>query len=167
MRVTNQQIAIIGLSLSLFAIALIAIGVIALNVTRRPRGLARPDFDRMAAEIVYFRRALHQIFKAQGYRVTGYSVVKEIREHEPMTVIFALRKGQILYCAFCVRWFVPVTSDVIESFEKALATTRAQAGMIVTASIFTPAALERAKGLAVHLYDRTDIHRWIEEIWPA
>lgn len=163
---TNQQITLVGSGLGVLALALIAIGLIALRANARPRGLARPQWDRMCAEIDYFRKALHHIFKAQGYKVSGYSILQEKYEREAFLVLFALRKGDVIYCVLCTRWFVPVTSDIIERFEKAMASTRARQGMIVTTSIFSPAALDRAKGLPVTLADRTDVAKWIEEVWP-
>lgn len=156
-----------------FAIALalatigLAAAILFLARGRRRRGLARPEFEKMCADVIYFRKALHHIFKAQGYRVMGYTIVQEPGERETMMVLFALRKGGVVYCALCGRWFVPVTSDVIERFEKALASTKAKRGMIITASTFSPAARERAKGLPVQLANRDDIRGWIEQVWPA
>lgn len=163
---TSEQVTLISGGIAALAVGLVFIGLVALNLNRRPHGLARPEWDRMCAEIDYFRKALHHIFKAQGYKVTGYSILQEKYERETFMVLFALRKGGVVYCALCGRWFVPVTSDIIERFEKALASTRAPRGMIVTTGIFSPAALDRAHGLPVTLMDRTTIKQWIEEVWP-
>jgi HJR/Mrr/RecB family endonuclease len=56
---------------------------------------------------------------------------------------------------------------VIGRFEQSLPASRADVGIIVTTSIFTDGALERARGLPVELYDRDHILKWIEQAWPG
>jgi len=159
-----DSILIIGIGVGA---ALFSVGLYLLyRATQRPRGLRRPDWDKLCADTDYFRKALHHIFTAQGYKVTGYSIVKDKTEREPMTVVFALRKNGTLYCAFCVRWFLPVTSNTIEDFEKALTHTRASKGFIVTAGTYSPAAIHRALKSPVTLFNRDDLKKWIETIWP-
>jgi len=150
-------------------VLLVIIGYIALRIVSRPRGLRRPDFSLMLADTQYYRKALHAIFKERGYKVTGFAILKDTDPtvREPYEIVFSLRKGSELYCAFCVRLVVPVTSDVISRYEKALHTTRATHGMIVTTSTFSFAALERAKGLPIELYDCGSLQKWIDHIWPA
>lgn len=115
----------------------------------------------MLAETDYYRQALSQLFRQRGYTVMGSWVMRDPQEREPREILFSLRKNSTVYAALCVRWVVPVTSDVIERFEGALAATRAETGMIVTTSTFTPAALERARGLPVQLFERRDVLEWI------
>jgi restriction endonuclease Mrr len=58
-----------------------------------------------------------------------------------------------------------VTSDIVGRFERALNASQAHQGLIVTTSLFTEAARERARGLPVALYDREDLGVWIEDVW--
>jgi hypothetical protein len=118
-------------------------------------------------ETDYYRKAMQRIFAERGYRVRGYTLLKDPVEREAREIVFALRKGNIVYCAFCVRWVVPVTSDVIERYEKALMNTQARRGLIVTTSSYTPAAINRAQGLPVDLFQRNDVKQWIDNIWPV
>lgn len=50
---------------------------------------------------------------------------------------------------------------MIGRLEQALAASKADQGLIVTTSLFTEAARERARGLPVALYDREDVGAWI------
>lgn len=163
----NRDLAIFVIaSLIFFAITLIIIGLIAVRQISKPRGLARPDLDRMRADHTYFRRALHRIFQERGYKITGWKVLKDPLDREPRELVFALRRGESLYCVFCLRWVEPVTSDAIERLEKARKLTRARYGFIVTTGNYTPAAMAQASGLSLELFNRDDIVQWIDSIWP-
>jgi restriction endonuclease Mrr len=87
-------------------------------------------------------------------------------DETPREVMFALERGGTRSAALCVRWIVPVTSDVIGRFEQSLPATRAGVGVLVTTSVFTDGALERARGLPDELYDQEHILKWIEQAWP-
>ncbi|MCC6190718.1 MAG: restriction endonuclease [Anaerolineales bacterium] len=154
----RDTVLLIALALGAALAALALLSALALRARARRR---RPVWRRMLNEMDYFRQALAQLFTAQGYRVHEYWTHQDPLDEAPREVVFALEKAGTLYAALCVRWIVPVTSEVIGRFEKALAATRADVGIIVTTSIFTDAALERAKGLPVELYDRTHVHKWI------
>jgi HJR/Mrr/RecB family endonuclease len=143
------------------AVAVLA-GAMALAMHARARR-RRPIWRRMLNEVDYFRQALAQLFAAQGYVVHGHWTHQDPLDETPREVVFALEKAGTLYAALCVRWLVPVTSEVIGRFEQALATTRAEVGIIVTTSVFTEGALQRAKRLPVVLYDRTHVMKWIDE----
>jgi HJR/Mrr/RecB family endonuclease len=123
----------------------------------------RPAWPLMLADIDYFRKALERLFSDQGYAIQGYWVHQGQQDETAREVVFALERGGTHYAALCVRWVVPVTSEVIAQFEQALAATGADEGVIVTTSIFTQGALERARGLPVELYDWTYIQNWIEQ----
>jgi hypothetical protein len=142
------------------ALAVLA-GVLALAMHARARR-RRPIWRRMINEVDYFRQALAQLFAAQGYEVRGHWTHQDPRDETPREVVFALEKAGTLYAALCVRWLVPVTSEIIGRFDEALATTRAEVGIIVTTSVYTQGALQRAKGLPVVLYDRTHVMKWID-----
>ena len=132
---------------------------------RRRRRMAAPAWQRLVADTDYFRRVLSLLFPAQGYQVTGYRIFRDPLEEEAREILYSLRKEGRLYAALCVRWIVPVTSDVISRFEQALAVSRADEGLLVTTSRFTDAARERARGLPVALYDQEDLGQWIEAVW--
>jgi hypothetical protein len=132
---------------------------------RRRARMALPEWQRLVADTDYYRRVLNIVFPTQGYQVGGSRVFHDPLEEEAREIVYSLRKDGHLYAALCVRWIVPVTSDVVGRFEQALATSRADQGMIVTTSVFTEAARERARGLPVALYDREDLGRWIEAVW--
>jgi hypothetical protein len=119
----------------------------------------------MLNDIEYFRASMEAIFQARGYAVQGHWVHQDPLDETPREVVFALEKADTLYAALCVRWLLPVTSDVIGRFDKALATTQAHVGIIVTTSVYTDGALERARGLPVELYDRSHVQRWIAQAW--
>jgi HJR/Mrr/RecB family endonuclease len=138
-------------------------GAMALGMRARARR-RRPIWRRMLNEVDYFRQALAQLFAAQGYQVRGHWTHQDPLDETPREVVFALEKAGTLYAALCVRWLVPVTSEVIGRFDEALATTRAEVGIIVTTSVFTEGALQRARGRPVVLYDRTHVMKWIEEM---
>lgn len=138
-----------------------------LRELRRRSALARPAWPRMMAETPYFHRALQRVFRARGYRIEQTWPIRDPIERQTREIVFALvdRRGRRL-AALCGRWVIPITSEVISRFENALATTRADAGLIVTTSEFTTAARERAAGRPVQLYDGADLRRWLFEIWP-
>lgn len=149
---------VIGVGLALLAL-------LGLLLMRRRRSMAPPEWQRVLADTEYFRRVLSRVFPARGYQVTGYRLYQAPRDEQPRELVFALRKEGVLYAALCVRWIVPVTSDVVGRFEQALAASKAEQGLIVTTSLFTEAARERARGLPLALYDREDVGAWIGEVW--
>jgi hypothetical protein len=155
----RDDFLLVGLVLGAILVTLTLAMAMAMRARAR-RG--RPIWRRMLGEVDYFRQSLAQLFAAQGYEVKGHWTHQDPRDETPREVVFALEKAGTLYAALCVRWLVPVTSEVIGRFEKALTTTRAQAGIIVTTSVFTAGALQRARGLPVVLYDRTHVQKWIE-----
>ncbi len=121
----------------------------------------RPDWRLMLNDVDYFQQAMSKLFTARGYQVHGLWVHQDPLDETPREVIFALERSGTRYAALCVRWIVPVTSDVIGRFEQSLPATQADIGMIATTSIFTEGALERARGLRVELYDRNELQKWI------
>ncbi len=157
--------------LVLFFILLVALGVLTRSVIRMSPGIqlrlgGRPDWRLMLGDVDYFQQAMAKLFAARGYSVHGLWVHQDPLDETPREVIFALERGGTTYAALCVRWIVPVTSDVIGRFEQSLPATHADIGMIATTSIFTDGALERARGLRVELYDREHLQKWIELAWP-
>ena len=155
----------------LFGILLAALGVLALSVGRMTPGMQlrlghRPDWRLMLNDVDYFQQAMSKLFAARGYQVHGLWVHHDPLDETPREVIFALERSGTRYAALCVRWIVPVTSDVIGRFEQSLPATQADIGIIATTSIFTEAALERARGLRVELYDRSELQKWIALAWP-
>src|SRR5437870_10986536 len=157
--------------LILLLILLVALGVLALSVIRMSPGMqlrlgGRPEWRLMLGDVDYFQQAMAKLFAARGYAVQGLWVHQDPRDETPREVIFALERGGTRYAALCVRWIVPVTSDVIGRFEQSLPATQADIGMIATTSIFTDGALERARGLRVELYDREHLQKWIALAWP-
>jgi hypothetical protein len=155
----RDDILLLGLGLG--AALALAAGAAALMMRARARR-RRPIWRRMLNEADYFRQALTQLFTTQGYDVRGHWTHQDPLDETPREVVFALERAGTLYAALCVRWLVPVTSEIIGRFEEALATTHAQVGIIVTTSVFTAGAVQRAKGLPVVLYDRTDVMKWID-----
>jgi HJR/Mrr/RecB family endonuclease len=141
--------------------------VLLLRELRRRSALARPAWPRMLAETPYFHRALLRVFRARGYRVEQTWPIRDPIERQTREIVFALvdRRGR-RFAALCGRWVIPITSEVIGRFDQALATTRADAGLIITTGEFTTAAIERAQGRPVQLYDGADLRRWLFEIWP-
>lgn len=149
----------------LAALGLAALALLAGLVVRRRRRMAPPQWQRLVADTDYFCRVLGIVFPTQGYQVGGYRIFRDPLEEEAREVLYSLRKQGRLCAALCVRWIVPVTSDVVGRFEQALAVSHADEGLIVTTSRFTDAARERARGLPVTLYDRDDLSHWIEAVW--
>jgi hypothetical protein len=139
--------------------------LLALLLMRQRRRMATPEWQRLLADTDYYRRVLAVVLPTQGFQVGGYRVFRDPLEAEAREILYSLRKDGRLYAALCVRWIVPVTSDIVGRFEQALATSRADRGLIVTTSIFTDAARDRARGLPVVLYDREDLGQWIEDVW--
>jgi hypothetical protein len=156
------------LVLALVAGAALAVLALVMAMVMRARAeRRRPVWRRMLNEVDYFRHALARLFAAQGYTIKGHWTHQDPLDETPREVVFALEKAGTRYAALCVRWLVPVTSEVVGRFDKALAATQAHVGIIVTTSVFTDAAVERARGLPVELYDRTHVEKWIEAAWPA
>ena len=149
----------------LAALGLAALAALAVPLLRRRRRMATPNWQRLVADTDYYRRVLGVVFPAQGYQVGGYRIFQDPLEEEPREILYSLRRDGRLYAALCVRWIVPVTSEVVGRFEQALRTTRAGQGLIVTTSVFTEAARERARGLPVDLYDREALGEWIRVVW--
>jgi hypothetical protein len=157
--------------LVLTAILVASLGVLVALVWRHSPGMAltlgrRPDWRHMLTDCDYFRHAMERLFAGRGYMVRGHWQHQDAMDETPREVMFALERGGTRYAALCVRWIVPVTSDVVARFEQSLPATRANVGMLITTSIFTDGALERARGLPVELYDREHILKWIELLWP-
>jgi restriction endonuclease len=126
----------------------------------------RPDWRLMLNDVDYFQQAMARLFMARGYQVRGPWVHHDPLDETPREVIFALERGGTRYAALCVRWIVPVTSEVIGRFERSLPAAQADVGLIATTSIFTEGALERARGLRLELYDRDELQKWIALAWP-
>lgn len=157
-------------ALELLASAFLAItaGVLlfGLRWDRRRRALSRPDWQRMLADTTYFRNACWRIFRARGFEVQWARVFNDRIERQPREVVFALKHRGELVVALCGRWVIPITSEVITRYERALATTQARRGMIVTTSWFTDAAKAAAIGLPVELHDAHQLVEWMQAIWP-
>ena len=119
----------------------------------------------MLNDVDYFQQAMAKLFAARGYQVHGLWMHQDPQDETPREVMFALERGGTRYAALCVRWIVPVTSEVIGRFEKSLPATQADIGMIATTSIFTEGALERARGRRMELYDRNELQKWIALAW--
>jgi len=157
--------------LVLLLILLVGLMVLSLSVVRMSPGMqlrlgGRPEWGRMESDVDYFQQAMGRLFAARGYLVHGRWVHQDPLDETPREVIFALERGGTRYAALCVRWIVPVTSEVIGRFEQSLPATNADIGLIATTSIFTDGALERARGCHMELYDREHLKRWIELAWP-
>jgi HJR/Mrr/RecB family endonuclease len=149
----------------LVAAVLVELILLALLPAARERR-RRPRWPLMLVDMEYFRRALERLFSDHGFAIQGYWIHQGQQDETPREVVFALERGGTHYAALGVRWVVPVTSEVIAQFEQALGATGADMGVIVTTSIFTQGALERARGLPVELYDWTYIQNWIEQRRP-
>jgi hypothetical protein len=146
--------------------ALTAIGLlIVLRLARQRRQAARPVWERMLADTPYFRQSVWRIFRARGYKVQWARVFNDPIERQPREVVFALTHRGELVAALCGRWVIPITSEIITRFDRALATTHARRGMIVTTSYFTDAAIDAARGRPVELLDGKQLAEWIEDIW--
>lgn len=154
----------------LAALALAALVLMAmlwlLRSYRLRRQLARPAWPRMLAETNYFRHAMVRILLARGYTVLRWWEIKDPIERQTREIVFALKRGDQLHAALAGRWVIPITSEVITRFEKAMVTTKASSGMIVTTSYFSDAARARAAGLPVELHDGAQLQKWIAQIWP-
>jgi hypothetical protein len=149
----------------LLGLALAALALLAVLMVRRRGHMAAPEWPRLMADTDYYRRMLSVVFPVQGYVVGGYQVYQAPQEEAPREIVFSLRKDGVLYAALCVRWIVPVTSDIVGRFEQALNASKASQGLIVTTSIFTEGARERARGLPVVLVDREELEAWIRAVW--
>jgi Restriction endonuclease len=162
---TIEQWRGVAVVASIFA-GLLALGLlIVLRVDRQRRIAARPNWERMLADTRYFRESVWRIFRARGYKVQWARAFNDPIERQQREVVFALNYRGELVAALCGQWVIPITSEIITRFEKALATTQAQRGMIVTTSWFTDAAKEAARGLPVELHDGEQLTAWIQEIW--
>jgi hypothetical protein len=160
---TVPQLLLLALA---FAAALAVLALLLTLMLRAAAQRRRPIWRRMLNDVEYFRDSLEAVFRRQGYAIQGRWVHQDPLDETPREVVFALEKAGTHYAALCVRWLLPVTSDVISRFDQALATTRAEIGIIVTTSVYTDAALERARGRPVELYDRDHVQRWIAQAWP-
>lgn len=157
-----RTVAIVASALA----GLMALGLLILLGRERQRRLrARPVWARMLAEPRYFRDSIWRIFRARGYRVEWARVLRDPIDRQEHEVIFALRSRGELVLALCGRWVIPITSEVITRYQKALATTPASRGIILTTSHFTDAAREAARGLPIELHDAGELGAWIESIW--
>ena len=143
-----------------------ALGLLLLLRWDRARRLAtRPNWERMLADTEYFKQSIWRIFRARGYKVQWVRVVTDPIERQEREMVFALMQRGELSVALCGRWVIPITSEIVTRYQKALATTKAKRGMIVTTSWFTDAAKSAAFGLAVELHDGRQLEEWIEDIW--
>jgi hypothetical protein len=152
-------------------ILIVALGGLTVWVWRLSGGLQlrlgrRPEWRLLLSDMDYFRRALARLFVARGYLMRGQWEHQDPLDETPREVLFALERGGTRYAALCLRWIVPVTSDVIGRFEASLPDTRANVGLIITTSVFTDGALERAHGLPIELVDREHLQAWIALAWP-
>lgn len=160
-----DELRIVAVVASVFT-GLIAIGLLILLRWERKRRLAiRPDWARMLADTNYFKQSVWRIFRARGYKVQWARAIVDSIERQPREVVFALTQRGELVAALCGRWVIPITSEVITRFERALATTQAKRGLIVTTSYFTDAAKAAAVGLPVELCDGQQLAEWITDIW--
>ena len=159
---THSQLLLIALVL---AAALAALALLLALMMRARLRRRRPVWRRMLSDSEYFRASLVTLFQRQGYAVHGHWIHQDPLDETPREVVFALERAGTRYAALCVRWLVPVTSDVIGRFDRALATTQAHVGIIVTTSVYTEGALERARVAPVELYDRNHLQRWIAQAW--
>ena len=150
---------------ALLVVLALAVLALAVGLMRRRRRMAVPEWPRLLADTEYFRRVLSVVLPVQGYVVGGYRTYQAPQEQAPREIVFSLRKDGRLYAALCVRWVIPVTSDIVGRFEQALAASKADEGLIVTTSVFTEAARERARGLPVALVDREGLEEWIAAVW--
>lgn len=155
----------VALVASVFAVLIALALLIVLRLDRRRRLAARPDWARMLADTDYFRQSVWRIFRARGYKVQWARAFNDPIERQEREVVFALTRRGELVAALCGRWVIPITSEIITRFDKALATTQARRGMIVTTSYFTDAAKDAARGLPVELHDGQQLAAWIEDIW--
>jgi Restriction endonuclease len=156
-----------GVALAASVLAgLIALGLlIVLRLDRRRRLAARPSWERMLADPDYFKQSVWRILRARGCKVRWARGYDDSIERQPREVVFALIHRGELVAALCGRWVIPITSEIITRFDRALATTRARRGMIITTSWFTDAAIEAAQGRPVELLDGKQLAAWIEDIW--
>lgn len=134
-------------------------------VRARRRRKLRPEWSRMLADTDYFHRSICRIFAGRGFRIDHSWVVTDPIERQEREVVLALSRRGVPHAALCGRWVIPITSEVVTRFERALTQTNAYQGLIVTTSHFTEAAQQRAAGYRVELVDGAGLRRWIEEIW--
>jgi len=151
----------VALMIALTAISLL----IVLRLDRQRRLAARPNWERMLADPIYFKQSVWRILRARGYKVQWARGYDDPIERQPREVVFALSHRGELVAALCGRWVIPITSEIITRFDQALATTHARRGMIVTTSWFTDAAIDAAQGKPVELLDGKQLAQWIAEIW--
>jgi hypothetical protein len=147
---------------------LVAFGMLLLLAwyRRSRRQPTRPVWPRMLAETNYFRHAMARILLARGFTVVGWREIRDPIERQTREIIFTLQRGDQRYAALCGRWVIPITSEMIARFEKAMAATRTSGGLIVTTSYFSEAARTRAAGLPVELHDGAQLQQWIAQLWP-
>ena len=117
--------------------ALALLALLAALMMRARRLRRRPIWRRMLNDSEYFRDSLVTLFQRQGYAVHGHWIHQDPLDETPREVVFALERAGTRYAALCVRWLVPVTSEVIGRFDRALAATQAHVGIIVTTTGFS------------------------------
>jgi hypothetical protein len=154
------------LGIMALATALLGLALLVVLLRRARAQRRRPVWSRMLGDVDYFRASLAALFRAQGYLVHGHWVHQDPADETPREVVFALERASTRYAALCVRWVEPVTSEVVGRFERALAATQAHIGILITTSVYTQAAVDRAHGLPVELYDHTHLQRWMAQVWP-
>jgi hypothetical protein len=147
-------------------VALSALALIALLRWDRSRRLAtRPQWDHLLADTDYFKQSVWRIFRALGYQVVWARAFTDPLERQEREVVFFLKRRGELSVALCGRWVIPITSEIVTRYQRALSTTPATRGMIVTTSWFTEAAQAAAVGLEVELHDGRQLAEWIQNIW--
>jgi hypothetical protein len=117
------------------------------------------QWERLVAEHDYFCAALTHLFEAAGYRVLDRRVHREPREEATHSCGFVLRRGDQQHIALGLRQDLIVTSDVVGRLGRVVQSQQAEAGLIVTTSSFTDAAVQAARRQPITLYDGHELWR--------
>ena len=125
-----------------------------LSTTHATAFSTRPDWGRLEADHDYFCRLLSELFTRNGYQVLELRVYHDPREEVARECGVVLQRDGKRYVGLGLRQDLVVTSDVVGRLGRALRTAQAAAGLVITTSFFTAAAVEAARGLSIRLYNR-------------
>ena len=126
----------------------------ALSTTHATTAHARADWARLESDHNYFCRLLSELFTRNGYQVLELRVYQDPRDEVARECGVVLQRDGKRCVGLGLRQDLVVTSDVVGRLGRSLRPARAAAGLVITTSFFTDAAVEAARGLSIRLYNR-------------
>ncbi len=91
----------------------------------------------------------------------GYSISERVTTRKGEVILRLADERNRVWAAIVYPGLFPVTSDQVGVLLRAMAGSQADRALLFTRSIFTPAALQRAKGQPLTLVDRDALSTWV------